>query len=257
METATPQFMQATQRSSSASISQAEVSRSNSCLVRHGKQISWLGRQISDSHGSYQTQIKSTTSARLSHSQCHAQKGNCQITQLESGLPDWPFCGQISEIWPCFKLVGHMIFGLAVFRRSFGRNFFLLAVFENMSILVPCVCVSPCVVHYKWKRGRMSVQLCLPRCADLASQAVVRNSVVNWYIYIYTKFQNFGIFSKCLTYKLLICYMENLVYFCRRVYLRLYTKLFILLQSMNREITVMLKLYVKSLMILLNMGVSG
>ena len=51
--------------------------------------------------------------------------------------------------------------------------------------------------------------------------------------------------------------MENLVYFCRRVYLRLYTKLFILLQSMNREITVMLKLYVKSLMILLNMGVSG
>jgi len=46
-------------------------------------------------------------------------------------------------------------------------------------------------------------------------------------VYIYTKFQNFGIFSKCLVY------MKNLVYFCRRAYLRFYTKLFILLQSMN------------------------
>ena len=92
METATPQFMQ---RNSSASISQAEVSRSNKCLVRHGKQTSRSGRQIFDIYGSYQAQIKSTTSARLSHSQRHAQKGNCQITQLECQ----PTYMEVGRVW--------------------------------------------------------------------------------------------------------------------------------------------------------------
>jgi len=30
---------------------------------------------------------------------------NCDIC-LSPGLPEWPFSGQISEIWPRFKLVG-------------------------------------------------------------------------------------------------------------------------------------------------------
>jgi len=36
------------------------------------------------------------------------------VDTLAPGLPDWPFCGQISEIWPYFKLVGRTIFELAV-----------------------------------------------------------------------------------------------------------------------------------------------
>jgi len=41
----------------------------------------------------------------------------------------------------------------------------------------------------------------------------VRSSVANWYIYIYTKFENFGRFKKFLLYEFLIWYdMKNLVY---------------------------------------------
>jgi len=39
---------------------------------------------------------------------------------LCAGLPHWPFCGQISEIWPYFKLVGGTTFGLDVWL-FFGR----------------------------------------------------------------------------------------------------------------------------------------
>jgi len=39
---------------------------------------------------------------------------------LETGLPDWPFYGEISEIWPYFNLIGRTIFGLAVWL-FFGR----------------------------------------------------------------------------------------------------------------------------------------
>jgi len=38
----------------------------------------------------------------------------------------------------------------------------------KLSTTTPFVCVSHCVVNYKWKRGSVSVRLCLPRCADLA-----------------------------------------------------------------------------------------
>jgi len=34
---------------------------------------------------------------------------NCSHVTLP-GLPDWPFCDQISDIWPHFKLVGRTIF---------------------------------------------------------------------------------------------------------------------------------------------------
>ena len=32
---------------------------------------------------------------------------------LQAG-PDWPFCGQISDIWPYFRLVGRKIVWLAI-----------------------------------------------------------------------------------------------------------------------------------------------
>jgi len=44
----------------------------------------------------------------------------CVPDHFEAELPDWPFCGQILEIWPYFKLVGRTIFGLAVWL-VFGR----------------------------------------------------------------------------------------------------------------------------------------
>jgi len=46
-----------------------------------------------------------------------------ESTRVNRGLSDWPFCGQLSEIWPYFKLVGRLLF-LAVFWRSLGpKNF--------------------------------------------------------------------------------------------------------------------------------------
>ena len=75
-------------------------------------------------------------------------------------------------------------------------------------------------------------------------------------IYIYTKFENFGICSKCLLYKFLGWYMKNLVYFSWRVYLRLQAKLFVILQKANRETQVDFKLHIKPLVILFNVGVS-
>ena len=60
-------------------------------------------------------------------------------------------------------------------------------------------------------------------------------------IYIFGIYKKFGIY---------------LVYFCRKVDLRLYTKLSVIVQSLSRETIVVLKLHLKLLVILLNTGVN-
>jgi len=41
-------------------------------------------------------------------------------------LPDWPFCSQISEIWPYFKLVGRTIFNQGKTSPTFSSPTFLV-----------------------------------------------------------------------------------------------------------------------------------
>jgi len=50
------------------------------------------------------------------------------------GLPEWPFRGQILEIWLYFRLVGRLAF-LGRFHDRLAEVF-LLAVFENMFIFL-------------------------------------------------------------------------------------------------------------------------
>jgi len=105
-----------------------------------------------------------------------------------AGLPDWPFCSQISEIWPYFKFVGRTIFGLAIwlfwpfcdgrlanifFRWPFLKIcLYFKSKLCKLSTTTPLLKPRPLCVRFalrsELKRGSVRVRLCLLRCAGLA-----------------------------------------------------------------------------------------